>query len=148
MAPDPNDSSPLANVANSFACHLTPKQKVRLSSLVGNKCIVKCKLNGQDGSVLWDIGSQVSMVSSGFLKDNFPSLGLRKLNELLDFNDDLELRAAYDTTVPFSGFAEPNLELMNGSEENMLKVPFLVTHSNIANPIIGYNVIEEVAKSS
>ena len=40
------------------------------------------------------------MVSSGFLKENFPSLGLRKLNELLDFNDGLELHAANDTPVP------------------------------------------------
>ena len=29
-----------------------------------------------------------------------------------------------------------------------MTVPFLVTHTKIANPIIGYNVIEEVVKSS
>ena len=57
------------------------------------------------------------MVSSGFLKENFPSLGLRKLNELLDFNDGLELQAANDTPVPFNGFVELDFELMNGSEE-------------------------------
>ena len=148
LAPDPDDSSSLENAANSFACHLTPKQKFRLSSLVGNKCIVKCKLNGQNASVLWDTGSQVSLVSSSFLKKNFPSQEIRKLSELLDFNDGLELRAANDTPVPFNGFVELDFELMNGSEENMLKVPFLVTHTKIANPIIGYNVIQEVVKSS
>ena len=124
LAPDPNDSNSLENVANSFACHLSPKQQVRLSSLVGNKCIVKCKLNGRNASVLWDTGSQVSLVSSSFLEENFPSLELRKLNELLDSSSDLELRAANDTPVPFDGFVELDFELMNGSDENILTVPF------------------------
>ena len=148
LAPDSNDSKSLENVANSFACHLSPKQQVHLSSLVGNKCIVNCKLNGRNVSALWDTGSQVSLVSSCFLEENFPSLELRKLNELLDCGNDLELRAANDTHVPFNGFVELNFELMNGLEENLLSVPFLVTHTKIANPIIGYNVIEEIVKSS
>ena len=63
---------------------------------------------------------------------------MQKLSELLDFNDGLELRAANDTPVPFNGFVALEFELMNGSEENMLKVPFLVIHTKIANPIIGH----------
>ena len=141
LASDPNYPQSLDNVTTSFELHLLPNQQVRLSSLVGNKCIFNCKLNCRNASVLWDTGSQVSLVSSSFLKDNFPSLELRKLNELLDFSNDLELRAANDTPVPFNGFVELDFEVMNGSAENILTVPFLVTHTKIANPIIGYNVI-------
>eukprot|EP00112_Aurelia_sp_Birch-Aquarium-sp1_P001431 Seg1153.8 transcript_id=Seg1153.8/GoldUCD/mRNA.D3Y31 product="Toxin CaTX-A" protein_id=Seg1153.8/GoldUCD/D3Y31 len=58
---------------------------------------------------------------------------------------DLELRAVNNTTVPYKGFVELDFQLLNG-KNLLLKVPFLVTDAEIINPIIGYNVIEEIVK--
>ena len=132
--------------AKSHTCHLSPKQHVRLSSLIGKKCIVKCKLNGLHASALWDTGSQVSLVSSNLVKENFPSLKLRNLTDLLDCGDILDLRAANDTPVPFDGFVELTFELAKVSGGDILTVPFLVSKISMANPIVGYNVIEQIVK--
>ena len=117
LAQDPSSLNLVGSEAKSHTCHLSPKQHVRLSSLVGKKCIVKCKLNGLQASALWDTGSQVSLVSSNFVKENFPSLKLRNLTDLLDCGDILDLRAANDTPVPFDGFVELTFELAKASGE-------------------------------
>ena len=127
--------------------HLTPKEHTKISRLVGNKCTVDCKLNRKETSVLWDTGSQISLVSSEFVKVNFPDLKVKSLKELLKIGTGLELRAANDTPVPYHGFIELDFELIDDANgPSTLKVPFLVSDSNIANPIIGYNVIEETVK--
>ena len=103
---------------------------------------MNCKLNGKNASVLWDTGSQVSLISRTFLNEKFPSLKLQNLTELLDSDDTLDLRAANNTPVPFDGFIELTFEFANVPEGDILTVPFLVSNTNMANPIIGYNVIE------
>ena len=147
LAKGPSDWNSLESVTNSVICHLSPKQQIRLSSLVGKKCIVNCKPNIKNASVLWDTRSQVSLISRKFLKENFPSLKIRNLTELLDFEDLLDLRAANNTPVPFDGFAEFTFELSNVPGGDVLAVPFLVSNTRMANPIIGYNVIEKIVKS-
>ena len=125
----------------SFVCHLSPKAQINISRLVGNKCMVDCKLNGIQTKVLWDTGSQISILSSSFVKKNFPDNQVHDLSELLEVKTSLELRAVNNTPVPYSGFIEIEFELLNSNKETSLTVPFLVTESNITNPIIGYNVI-------
>ena len=44
----------------------------RLVSLVGEKPVLKCKLNEVPVKGLWDTGSQVSMINIGWFKDQFP----------------------------------------------------------------------------
>ena len=87
LAQSPNDLKSLGSVTNGFICHLSPNQQIRLSSLVGKRCILNCKLNGKNAGVLWDTGSQVSLISRTFLNEKFPSLKLRNLTELLDSDD-------------------------------------------------------------
>ena len=62
LAQGPSDPNSLESLTNSFICHLSPKQQIRLSSLVGQKCIVNCKINSKNASVLWDKGSKVSSI--------------------------------------------------------------------------------------
>ena len=59
----------LANL--SHICH---QIKARIVLLVGNNCIIDCNLNEMKTKVLWDTGSQVSVISRRFLKKNFRCL--------------------------------------------------------------------------
>ena len=103
-------------------------------------CSVDCKLNGKETIVLWDTGSQISLVSSEFLKVNFPNLKVKSLNEILEIDSSLELRAANDIPLPYHGFVELDYELIDDiNGPSILKVPFLVSDSNFAKPIIGFN---------
>ena len=118
---------------------------MKITRLVGSKCMVKCLLNDIDSTALWDTGSQISILSEQFLAKHFPQLKTRDLSELLDKGVDLELRAVNNTTVPYKGFVELDFQLLDG-ENLSLKVPFLVTDADIDNPLIGYNVIKEIVK--
>ena len=84
----------LANL--SHICH---QIKVRMVLLVGNKCIIDCNLNEMKTKVLWDTGSQVSVISRRFLKTNFRGLEIRNLADLLGVHTRLEVRAANDTSI-------------------------------------------------
>ena len=43
----------------AFVSHLTPKDQVKVSKLVGRKCLINCKLNGVELTALFDVGAQV-----------------------------------------------------------------------------------------
>ena len=130
----------------SFVTHLSAKQQLKISSLVGKKCEVACQLGKTESIVLWDTGSQVSILSDKFLRENFPNLKLHELSEILDEDCDLKLMAANNTPVPYIGYVEIEFELLNENSVDALSVPLLVSKADITNPIIGYNVIEEVIK--
>ena len=111
--------------------------------------MLNCLLNDKEVMALWDTGSQISIVSSDFVKQQYPSLQPRKLEEILGTS--IELRAANNSPIPYRGFVELTFELAasrDGDKTFRLNVPFLVSDCHIANPIIGYNVIEEIIKSA
>ena len=132
-------------VNSSCINHLTPKQHQRLVRLVGEKCIVRCKVNSQRENVLWDTGSQVSIVSEKWWKKTLPEEILHSLDELMQ--PDLKLTAANGTRIPFKGWLKVQFELLSedGSTTPSILVPVLVTPDDLPRPIIGYNVIKEVA---
>ena len=72
--------------------------------------MINCKLNGKEASVLWDTGSQISIVASAFLKQHFPYLQLGKLEEIIGPNTNLELRAANNSPIPYNGSVELDFE--------------------------------------
>ena len=86
------------------SCHLTPKEQMKISNIVGSKCMIKCLLNDKEVMALWDTGSQISIISSDFLKQEHPYLQPRKLEEILGTS--LELRAANNSPIPCNGFVE------------------------------------------
>ena len=57
--------------------------KRKLVSLVGEKPIVHCKLNGEDSEALWDTGAQVSIVNKDWLIDTYPSPEIESLQDFL-----------------------------------------------------------------
>ena len=83
-----------------------------------------------------------------FDKSNFPSKQIRKIEELLQTEDEVRLYAANGTAIPYGGFIELKLELISDSSSNKsVIVPFLVTTGALDLPIIGFNVICELTKN-
>ena len=131
-----------------IAAHVTPHQQASIVKLVGQKCTVNVKLEGIETQGLWDTGAQVSVISIDQVKSNFPSKQIRKIEELLQTEDEVRLYAANGTAIPYGGFIELELELISDSSSNKsVIVPFLVTTGALDLPIIGFNVICELTKN-
>ena len=129
-----------------FVSHLTPQGQEKLSKLVGQKCLIKCRMSGVKLPVLFNTGAQVSNVSSKQLKEHFPQSETQDIKDLFDQNVDLELTTANGSNLPYNGWVKMDFQLLN-SNGDPLEVPMLVTEFDLDQPIIGYNVIEELIKN-
>ena len=132
----------------NFVSHVNPKEYLKITQLVGEKCLVECVLNGKKTQVLWDTGSQISILSQEFLLEQFPAIEVKDLKELLGVETDLDIRAANKSRVPYLGYVELKFELLSGTNFSSLAVPFLVTNEKLPRTIVGYNVIAEVVRSN
>ena len=133
----------------SFPSHLTPRQRSKLTKLVGRKCIVSCLVQGKKVNALWDTGAQVCVASKCWKEVNLPNEPVRDIIELLG-EEDLSLQAANGTKIEYDGWIEVEFQLAgeDGSSEP-LTVPILIgSQDNQEHLIIGFNVIEEVIKRS
>ena len=84
-----------------FKTHLTFKQHAKVVGLVGKRCLVNCQFNGKPVKALWDTGSQVSVISEVFVRQNFPEVQIHDILELLQ--TDLKLTAANGSDIPYHG---------------------------------------------
>ena len=116
------------------------KTRRKFIKLIGEKPMLKCKLDGIDFNVLWDTGSMVSLVDTNWVKCNFPQKKLISVEELLQ-NEILEIRAANSTEILFDGVLLLDFSLKD--DVNTFTVPFLVTSQDVNEPILGY-VIEKL----
>ena len=132
-----NSSRPPPDAAH-FSTHLTPKQHEKIVGFVGNRCSINCQLNGKMVEALWDTGSQVSICSETFLRENFRETEIRDISDLISAN--LNLTAANDSAIPYQGWVE--LEFQVDPEAETLAVPFLIAKESLDLPLIGYNIIE------
>ena len=133
----------------SFSSHLTPRQRSKLTKLVGRKCVVSCLIQGEKVNALWDTGAQVCVVSKHWKEINLPNEPVRDISELLG-EDGLNLQAVNGTKIAYDGWIEVEFQLVgeDGYSEP-LTVPILIgSEDNQEYPIIGFNVIEEVIKKS
>ena len=80
----------------------------------------------------------------GVLRRNFPGISVKNISELL--NSELNVTTANGGEMPYVGWMELNFRLLSSKVE--LAVPFLVTDQSLDTPIIGFNVIEEIVKTS
>ena len=122
------------------------KQK-RIAKLVRRKCSVQWYLDDRPLEVLWDTGTQVSIVSEGFLKSQLSSVQIQDVERLRGSNGSISLQAASGTDIPYCGWAEIGVRLSNENEAEII-VPFLVTTEDIEQPIIGFNVIGLMVKNT
>jgi hypothetical protein len=132
---------------NVFISHLTPSQRNTVAKLVGEKCHVRCELNGIETDVLWDTGAQVSIIPERVLRENFPNLLVKDIRELLATGADLKLEAANWTRIPYNGWVGINFRLLDDATSE-ISVPFLVTSEELSISNIGYNVIELFIKDN
>ena len=123
-----------------FVSHLNSEQQKHLVQLVGRRCVVSCGIGGKRSRSLWDSGSQVSLVSFRWLKQNIGDVEIRDISELLDA--ELQIEGVDGNVLPYMGYVI--LEFQMGTAT--LFVPFLVTKENLSQPLIGFNVIETLAK--
>ena len=118
------------------------KTKKKFIKLIGEKPMLKCKLDGVNFNVLWDTGSMVSLVDANWVKCNFPEKTLIPVEEFLQ-NEILEIRAANSTEILFDGVLLLDFSLLK-DDQNTFTIPFLVTSQDVNEPILGYNVIEKL----
>ena len=124
----------------SYVSHLTPKQHKSVANLVGSKCMISGLIGGAQVKLLWDTGSEVSIVSQDWVEANLPNREIKNISEILEEGRELTLKAANGMDIPYIGYIEASIELKDSACP--ITVPFLVTEENFDPFILGYNVIE------
>lgn len=81
------------------------RKPARAAKLVGHRCLVQCSLDRINTTVLWDVGSQVSIVGLNWKKRYLSDVEIRSAEEQLD-DGGLNLPAANRTSVPQEGWFE------------------------------------------
>ncbi|XP_038123133.1 uncharacterized protein LOC119771336 [Cyprinodon tularosa] len=122
------------------------KIEEKTAKLIGRRNLVQCNIGGVPVTALWDTGSQVSIVDLNWKKEHLPDADVRSVSELLE-EGMLDLSAANGTEIPYEGWVGVEFSLTENRDSELL-VPFLVSSQPIAKPIVGFNVIEELAKSN
>ena len=118
------------------------KMKKKLIRLVGERPVVNIFLDNVGLNGLWDTGAMVSVMSSQFLKDNFPNVEVRPLEEIVGKRG-LEVNVANQGALSIKGVAIMEFGVEEG--QGLFKIPFLITGDTLTNTIIGYNTIEHLA---
>ena len=118
-----------------------------VAKLVGKKCLVECEMEGRMTACLYDTGAQVSLVSKDWLVENKIHKQIQDIKKLLaeEGEEEFELTGASNAQIPFEGYVDLKLRL-DGWEDQVIVVPFLVAEQKMERPIIGTNVIQEMVK--
>lgn len=136
------------NVNPASAATKRRSNKPTCPALVGKQCLVQCYLQGLLVEALWDTGSQVCIVSEKWKNEHLPNVRLRDVSEAIDAPEELRLVAANGQDIPFNGWMEVTFGLApEQRKDRELIIPVLVMRDgHQCHPIIGYNVIEQIAK--
>ena len=128
-------------------CQLDVKTQSKMMPLVGRKPMVRCHLDGIEFDMLWDTGSMICLVDRKWVDEHFPDKEISTVSEFLEREGvkDLKLKAANATEIRLDGVVVVQFSLGKGGKE--MPVPMLVVSEEIAQPILGYNVIEELILS-
>ena len=113
---------------------------MKMAKLVGRKPMLQCQLGGKAVKALWDTGSMIAMVSRRWMAENHPDATIYPVSEFLD--KELTVRAANQSKIRYDGVAILNFSLGEGHDG--FEVPVLVASDDIAEPILGYNVVEHL----
>lgn len=125
---------------------LSNKQGRKLIKLIGRRKMVRCTFDNIAVTALWDTGAQATVINDKWRAEHLPHTVIRGIAELLG-PEPLNGLAANQTEIPFIGWVPVEFKLVGaGASSSSLLVPVLVSSDpNVAqDPIIGFNVIEEV----
>ena len=115
---------------------------MKLVKLIWYKPMINFILNDCGGT-----GSTISLVNWDWLKTEFNDIQIDSIEKFVrNKSPNLTLRTTNDTEMKIIGivifdFSIPNLQ-------NNFAVPFIVTSNDVANLIIGFNIIEHLVKES
>ena len=135
-----------SNFDISYDTPLKPNQQMKLVKLIGHKPMINFTLNDKNFEGLWDTGSMISLVNLDWLKTEFNDIQIDSIEKSVGDKSNLTLRTANNTEKKITGivtfhFSIPNLQ-------NNFTVPFIVISNDIADPIIGFDIIEHLVKES
>ncbi|KAL6468412.1 hypothetical protein MHYP_G00240890 [Metynnis hypsauchen] len=140
-----NPASVNCTASHHVSCMADSVRK-NVAELVGNKCLLKCYMNGYAASALLDTGAQVSILDRKWRQMYLPDHTVRPLSELMGTKP-LSVLAVNGETVPFDGWVEVTVNLPGNSDPDLsIQVPFLVGSMPLERPILGFNVIEQLIK--
>ena len=117
------------------------KMKLKLIRLVGERPVVSIFLENMCVNGLWDTGAMVSVINNKFLNEHFPMVKIRPVEEIIGTHD-INVSVANQGALNVKGIAI--LDFGVKKEQRLFQIPFLVTSDEIANTIIGYNIIEHL----
>ena len=100
-------------------------------------------LSGYPTTVLFDTGSQVSIIDKQWAKTHIPNYTVRPLQELLE--DEVEVVGMGGQVIPYEGWVELTVNLTGNDDPDLtIQTPFLVSQLPLIQPIVGANVLEEI----
>ncbi len=139
MLKAPTATSTLSKQIHNITSPYLPNQsnQMRVAQLVGEKCLLKCTMNGYPVSVLLDTGAQVSIMDYNWKEMYLPHTKLRPLTEITD-PQELEVRDVKKDLIPFHGWVEITLNLLGNKDPRLaIHVPFLVSRIGLERPLWG-----------
>ena len=102
-------------------------------------------ISGYAATVLFDSGSQVSIIDRSWRETFIPNHQARPLEELLDQAESLNVYAANGQSIPYDGWVELKVNLTGNDNPNLaIQVPFLVSQLSLPQPLLGANVLQEI----
>ena len=124
-----------------FASSLSPRDQTTVARLIGEKCLINCRLSKKRTEVLLDTGAQVSLVSQSWLHQHHPDVNIQDIKELMSKEDQPRVRWGNNVEIPYSGYVELQFSL-DGQKSSLIDVPFLVIPGELDHPLLGFNVIK------
>lgn len=121
------------------------KHRKKLTKLLGDKCMVKFRLNKIETNALWDTGAQVSIISRDWKNKHLPNEKIHPISELMQ-GTDLQLKTANGQELHFVGWLKLSFSVEDGEDAPVIDIPMLVTPDSLSEPIIRFNVISELVK--
>ena len=86
-----------------------------MANLIGDRCIVNCKLNDFINTVLIYAGAQVCLLAKSWLKHHHPNLTIKEFHNVLDKTDQLRVRWGNSSKISFVGYVHMAFQLNHQS---------------------------------
>ena len=90
--------------SGSYFTNLTPQGKKKVAELIDNKCLIQCRLNQREASVLLDTVAQVSIISEDNMQQNHPDAEIKHISYILDEPDSMGVQWENNADIPFNIF--------------------------------------------
>ena len=66
-----------------YQANLTPTEQKTLIGLIEKQNVVKLYTNDKPVDILWDIGANISIISTEYVNDLFPNVVIKNLHDIL-----------------------------------------------------------------